>query len=312
MAVQLPGSGKSNPRIIVIAGPTASGKTDFAIQLSKHLESEVISADSRQIYRQLDIGTGKPSGEQLSAVKHYMVSRIEPEKIMTADQFSNAAEKIMHTIHVSGKICLVVGGTGLWIRALIDGLASLPPADATFRKKMKQTAKNEGNAYLYAMLVKVDPESAIRLHPSDQLRVIRALEIQHLSGLPASKIKQQATTTENKSALWLGMDVPRDMLYQRAEQRIERWLDLGWLDEVRQLLGKGISPETPAMQALGYSHLIKHILGEYTYEKAVEFIKRDTRRYIKRQLTWFKAEKRMHWIDPATPPQAIERHFFCS
>jgi tRNA dimethylallyltransferase len=283
--------------IIVVVGPTASGKTKLAIELAQQLDGEIISADSRQIYKKLNIGTGKPTLEQLRQVKHHLVSIVEPEQAVTAEAYSHMAEQALQQIQNDHKKCFLVGGTGLWIRSFVDGLAPVPPADPELRNELKQRAADEGIDNLYAQLKQLDPETAAMLFPADRIRVVRALEICLLTGQKASKLRQLKSSRPPLTTHWFGLSQPREELYSRAETKIDLWLEQGWLEEVKVLLQSGLSEEAPAMQAIGYAHLAKHLKGECSLERATELIKRDTRRYIKRQLTWFRADKRIHWLD---------------
>lgn len=290
--------------IIVVAGPTSAGKTELAVRLAEAIGGEIISADSRQIYRGLEIGAGKPDPEQLRRVPHHLISAAPPQQVVTAADFAARAEAARRDIAVRGKAVLLVGGTGLWIRAFMDGLADTPPPDRELRSRLAARAEAEGAESLHRELQAVDPTAAARLHPADRVRIIRALEIYSLSGRRPSELPK--TARPPRPGLWLGAIRPRAELYARAEARIDAWLEAGWAGEVKSLLASGLTPETPAMQALGYAHLARCARGECTQAQAVEWIKRDTRRYIKRQLTWFLAEPRIHWIEVSGEDAAAE------
>jgi len=281
--------------VLVVVGPTSAGKTELAMRLAEPLGGEIVSADSRQIYQGLDVGTGKPSAEQLQRVPHHLVSSEPPGRVMTAALFAEQADAACREITARGQRVLLVGGTGLWIRAFMDGLAPTSPPDPGVRAQLAARMQAEGRDALHAELARVDPETAARLHPADWIRVIRALEIYHTSGRPASAWPKIAGPA--RPGVWLGVTRPRAELYARAEARIDEWLAAGWVQEVETLLAGGLAPETPAMQALGYSHLVRYVRGEWPLARAVELIKRDTRRYIKRQLTWFLADSRIRWTD---------------
>ncbi len=293
--------------MIILAGPTAAGKTALAIKLAESLNGEIISADSRQIYQGLDIGTGKPDSEELKRVRHHLVSVVSPEKSVSAGDFSRMAEKAFQEIINHGKTCLLVGGTGLWIRAFIDGLTPAPPADPEVRALLTEKAVRHGKQALYQELKKADPVTAARLHPSDQVRIIRALEIFILTGERPSERKHRIPVSVSRPACWLGIIRPREELYARAEQRIDFWIASGWREETDRLLKQGVPAEAPAMQAIGYSHWVKHLSGIYSYDQTVDLIKRDSRRYIKRQLTWFRAEKRLSWVDVSKNEREVMR-----
>ncbi|MBN1595069.1 tRNA (adenosine(37)-N6)-dimethylallyltransferase MiaA [candidate division FCPU426 bacterium] len=285
--------------LIVLAGPTAAGKTALAVALASRMRGEIISADSRQIYRGLDIGTGKPSLAECQKVKHHLLSVAEPAQVVTAEDFALLADQALADITAAGKNAWLVGGTGLWMRAFVDGLAPLPAADPVLRKQLQQRAQKEGNESLHRQLAEADPETAKKLHVSDRLRIIRALEILMLTGEKPSARRRQRPLRAPLPAVWFGITRPRTELYQRAEERIAHWLKEGWLEKVSQVLQTGVQVDAPAMQAIGYSHLARHLQGEYSLERAVDLLKRDTRRYIKRQITWFRAEQRITWVNPS-------------
>jgi len=287
-----------NPALtLVVAGPTAAGKTEFATALAARCGAEIISADSRQIYQKLDIGTGKPTNEQLRQAPHALVSSVPPDQAVTAENFAHMADDAAAAIRGRGKAVMVVGGTGLWIRAFIDGLAPVPAADPVVRQALQEELHALGAPALHGRLAEVDPESAAIINHRDAIRIVRALEIYMQTGRPASALRKEASHRPVIPALWIGVERPREILYQRAQDRIRQWLQAGWLEEVRNLLAEGYSPEAPALQAIGYSHLVRHLREGIAWDQTVEWIQRDTRRYIKRQLTWFKAEKRMCWLD---------------
>lgn len=289
--------------VIAIVGPTSSGKTEFSINLADTLKGEIIISDSRQIYQNLDLGTGKPTPSQMTKIRHHLVSISRPEQAVSAEDYANLALSALSEIQAREKTCLVVGGTGLWIRAFLDGLSPVPAADPALRKQLIQQAEAEGNEALLRQLREADPETAEKLSASDRLRIVRALEIYLQTGEKPSVIRKKKPQRPPIQARWIGMDVPRAELYRRSEKRIDEWISQGWLEEVKQLLNSGVSPHAPAMQAIGYSHLVKHLQGEFDLTRAIELIKRDTRHYIKRQLTWFKADKRVEWVDPSTHPR---------
>ncbi len=293
--------------MIILAGPTAAGKTALAIKLAEQLNGEIISADSRQIYQGLDIGTGKPGPEEMARIRHHLVSVVSPQKSVSAGDFSRMAEKAFQEITNRGKTCLLVGGTGLWIRAFIDGLTPALPADPEIRAMLTEKAVRHGKQALHQELKQADPATAARLHPSDQVRIIRALEIFILTGERPSERKRCIPISVSRPACWLGIVRPREELYARAEQRIDSWLAAGWREEIARLLKQGVPAEASAMQAIGYSHWVKHLSGACSYDQTVALIKRDSRRYIKRQLTWFRAEKRLTWIDVSKNEREVMR-----
>ncbi|NTV52842.1 MAG: tRNA (adenosine(37)-N6)-dimethylallyltransferase MiaA, partial [Candidatus Firestonebacteria bacterium] len=281
---------------VVLVGPTGAGKTALGIRLAEFFQGEIVSADSRQIYRDFNVGTGKPSLQECVRVKHHLISAVSPHTVVTAAEYARLAKARLQDLESRGIPAFIVGGTGLWIRALVDGMAATPPSDTALRARLEQRAKEEGPEAMHAELARLDPITAERLPVGDRLRVIRALEIIQLTGQPASVLRDQPAQ-ELHPAIWLGVTRPRAELYARAEKRIDDWLTQGWLDEVKHLLEQGLDAKCPAFQALGYSHLARHLQGELSWDQTVALIKRDTRRYIKRQLTWFNANERITWFD---------------
>lgn len=280
-------------RIVVIAGPTGSGKTAVALQLAKKIDAEIISADSRQVYRTLNLGTGKPTESELAQVPHHLISAISPESFFSVSQYCDLAEEAFQAIRTRGRVCIVAGGTGLWIRAFLDGLVVSPPPNPEIRQRILQS----GPERLHRELAKIDPQAAARISSNDFIRLVRALEIYHTSGQKPSAVWEVKPTAPHPDAVWYGLYLPRKDLYQVIERRIDEWLEQGWETEVGVLLKSGISENSRSLQTLGYRHLIQCIQGTLDREKAVALIKRDTRRYAKRQLTWFRAEKRIQWLD---------------
>lgn len=285
-------------RIVIICGPTASGKSELALQLAHGLNAEIINADSMQIYRGLDIGTAKPTDEQRSRIPHHLIDIVEPDQPFSAADFAVAAHAAIKDISGRGKRVLVVGGTGLYIRALLKGLVALPGASAELREALKKEALQIGNAAMLEKLRRVDPELAAGLHPNNLVRIIRALEVQQLTGIPLSRYQQEhAFSTQCYESLQIGISVERGLLYSRIEQRVDRMLAEGLLDEVSGLLSRGFGRELKALRSIGYKESIAHLLGELTFDQAANLIKRDTRHYAKRQLTWFKADPDILWFD---------------
>ncbi len=290
----------SQAPVIVIAGPTASGKSAFAVELAKRLGGEIISADSRQVYRDINLGTGKPPERLLRQVPHHMISTLPLTEPMSADQYASQAYGLIQTLSQQGKPSLVVGGSGLWIRALIDGLAPLPPKDDHFRATKKVWSQTHGGPQaLYQELSALDPETADGINPHDELRIIRALEIYHLTGEQPSQLKSKKNSRPALNAIWLGLDHPREDLYRRAETNVDLWLAQGWVKEVEHLL-RSIPQalEQPGCKAIGIQPIVDYLSHRCSYDESVALIKRDTRRYIKRQLTWFKKNQRLLWLRP--------------
>jgi len=303
---------KFSKLLVVLVGPTASGKTAVGIELAKKINAEIISADSRQIYKYLDIGTAKPTRAKtqkrknaktpiiIKGVPHYLIDIIEPDKTYSAGEFRRDAEKIIEKIYARKKTPLVVGGTGLYIRALVDGLSELPSADINLRKKFIQQAKKYGKDYLYKKLQKVDLESAKKIHPQNLPRIIRALEVYHLTKIPLSAWHKKTPFPKYKVKIF-GLSWERDKLYQRINERVDKMREGGILDELKRVMKRSYSKDSPGFQGLGYKHLLKFLNGNHTLEETINLWKRDTRRYAKRQMTWFKKDKRINWIEINQP-----------
>lgn len=289
---------KTIPKLLIICGPTASGKSDLALRLAHELDAEIINADSMQIYRGLDIGTAKPTPEQRARIAHHLIDIVEPDHAFSAAEFAEAAQAAIRDINDRGKRVVVAGGTGLYIRALLKGLVDSPGGSVELRAALHQEALQIGNAAMLEKLRLVDPELAAGLHPNNLVRIIRALEVQQLTGIPlSSHQKEHAFSTHRYESLQIGISVERSQLYSRIEQRVDRMLAEGLLDEVGGLLSAGFGRELKAMRSIGYKEASAHLMGELTLDQATALIKRDTRHYAKRQLTWFKADPDILWFD---------------
>jgi len=282
-------------RIIVICGPTAIGKTAIAIEIAKIFNGEIISADSMQVYRYMDIGTAKPTSAERAEVPHHLADILNPDEPFDAAAFAGKARKTIETLSTKGILPIIVGGTGLYIRALLHGIFEGKTSDADIRKRLKEQAQAQGIDALYQRLRECDPHTAI--HPNDEFRIIRALEIFEISGQPASEHHRQHGFKDNPfDALSIALFTDREILYDRINRRVDMMLEQGLLDEVKMLLNMGYSPNLKSMQSIGYRHLLDFMNGDFSYEEAVRLFKRDTRRYAKRQITWFKSEPDMIWV----------------
>ncbi len=286
--------------LLVLAGPTATGKTGLAIALARRLDGEVVSADSRQIYRGMDIGTAKPTPQQRALVPHHLLDVVAPDEPYTLAQYQADAQAAIAAIHTRGRLPLLVGGTGLYIRAVVDNLAipRVPPNPA-LRQQLEDEAAAHGSAALHARLAALDPTGAARIDPANLRRVIRALEVTLLTGQPFSA--QQGTRPSPYRPLFLGLNGPRHVLYQRADQRVNAMLAAGLVQEVQRLLAAGYGWRLPSMSSLGYQEIASFLRGESSLEAAVERLKFNTHHYIRRQLTWFRAEPRLRWLDCTAP-----------
>lgn len=296
------------PKIVVIAGPTASGKSGLAVDLARSLSAEIVNADSMQVYRRMDIGTAKPTYEERHGVPHHLLDVVDPDEPFNAALYRRMALPVVTDISSRGKACLVVGGTGLYIRTLVGGLIKTPPSDPGVREALRRECDEYGPALLHDRLKHLDPQAAAAIHPNDQMRIIRALEIIHISRHPPSDLmKRHGFRDRSVEALKICLEVERETLYGRINERTLRMLHVGLLEETRGLLDRGYSPDLKPMQAIGYRHMIRHIQGKWSLDEAVHALQRDTRRYAKRQLTWFKAEPDVIWIDPGAIHMVLER-----
>lgn len=299
----------SPPRLLVICGPTASGKSDLAIELARELDAEIINADSMQVYRGMDIGTAKPAPQQRAEIHHHLIDVAAPDRLFSAADFADAADRAIGDIIARGKRIIVAGGTGLYIRALLKGLVESPSGAGEVRRQLQEEARELGNQAMLEKLAQVDPESAARIHPNNLVRIIRALEVHRLTGLPLSTFQDRhGFSRQRYPALQIGISVERQELYRRIEARVERMIRDGLVDEVKGLLAAGYGADLKAMRAIGYKEICMHLAGETTLEEAVALIKRDSRRYAKRQLTWFTAEGDTIWLEYPTNFASILKH----
>ena len=287
------------PKIIVFCGPTGVGKTAMSLEAARKFDGEIVNADSMQVYRELDVGTAKPTAEEQSVTRHHLIDILEPTEEFDAARFVILAKKVITEIGAQGKIPLVVGGTGFYIKALIYGLPETALTDPAIRQHLKNEQEQFGSQALYDRLKKVDAVTAKRLHPNDTFRVIRALEVYAATGKPLSEIHaKHRFQTKRYEALKIGLNLPRQELYDRIDHRVLAMMDAGFLQEVEALMQKGYSADLKSMQALGYRHMTACLRGKLSFEEAVTTMQRDTRHYAKRQLTWFKKDPEIHWLHP--------------
>jgi tRNA dimethylallyltransferase len=284
--------------LICIVGPTAVGKTEIAIQLAQHLDAEIVSLDSRQIYRGMDIGTAKPTPDQRQAVPHHLIDCVDVDQPFSVAEYQRLADTAIAEIRGRGKRTMAVGGAGLYFRGIIDGLFDGPGADAEIRAKLQREADEHGNVALHERLRRCDPETANRVHPNNLVRVIRALEIYELTGKPISSLQQQWKMNEPRYLFRaFGLNMPREVLYRRIEERVDRMVEAGLIEEVKGLLDQGYPRNCVAMQSFGYKELIDYLDGKRTLDEAIALLKQNTRRFAKRQLTWFRNDPRIEWLD---------------
>ena len=285
--------------LIILTGPTAVGKTELSIALAKAINGEIISADSMQVYKHMDIGSAKITKEEMDGVIHYLVDVIEPSEEFNVVRFQQMAKEAMNIIYAKGKIPIVVGGTGFYIQALLNDIDFEDTReDASYRAKLEEEAKQYGATYLHNKLKEVDPQSAIDIHANNVKRVIRALEYFHLTNEPISKhneIQRQKQSPYNFAYFVLNMD--RDLLYERINKRIDIMMESGLVREVEWLKNQGYTSDMVSMKGLGYKEILEYLDGAYSLEEAIYILKRDTRHFAKRQITWFKREKDVIWLE---------------
>jgi len=284
-------------RVIVILGPTCSGKTSLSLMLAKSLKTEIISADSRQIYKILTIGTAKPTVSELKIVKHHFIDSLNPDVEFNVSKFEIETLKIIDELHKQNKIPIVVGGSGLYIKAIVEGLWNDVDTDADFRAILLKEKDEFGTQFLYDKLVKVDPKSAETMLSQNWKRVIRALEVFHLTGKSILEFHQEHKRESDYEFHQFGLNWEREVLYKNIETRVDEMISDGLVDEVKSILKSGYSSELNSLNTVGYKEIIAHLNGEYDLERAIELIKRNTRRFSKRQMTWFRKDKSIKWFD---------------
>jgi tRNA dimethylallyltransferase len=294
------------PRVVILLGPTGVGKSKLAIEWAEALGGEIISADSMQVYRYMDIGTAKPTPDDQKRVRHHLIDLVTPDQPFHAALYRTLGRKAIDQLYQDKKPIWVVGGTGLYIKTLTQGLFSSPKIDPQIRELLKQEAKEKGSDALYERLKKVDPKTAFQLHPNDLFRIIRALEVFDSTGAPISFYREQHRFGERPyKTLKIGLERNREKLYDRIEERVDQMLENGFLQEVEKLMEMGYGPELKPMQSLGYKQTVQFLMKEIKWDEAVRQIKRDTRHYAKRQLTWFKADPEVQWWDESTDRRKI-------
>ena len=285
--------------LIVLTGPTAAGKTHLSIALAKAVNGEIISADSMQVYRHMDIGSAKITPEEMDGVPHHLVDVLEPTEDFNIVLFQQMAKAAMEEIYAKGKIPILVGGTGFYIQAITKDIDfTQAEQEDGYRQELEQLAAEQGNEHLHQMLQEVDPVSAKEIHANNVKRVIRALEFYHQNHSPISAHNQEQKEHETPYNLaYFVLNVPRELLYKRIDDRIDEMLDEGLLEEVQKLKDMGYHRGMVSMQGLGYKEILAYLDGEYPLEEAVRILKRDTRHFAKRQLTWFRREKDTIWMN---------------
>lgn len=293
------GMNPNKPKVVVIAGPTASGKTSAGLSLGEQFAGEIVSADSVQIYRYLDVGSAKPTLEERARVTHHMIDIRDPDEEFSAGDYVREARRCIREIADRGAVPFVVGGTGLYIRLLLGGIGDMPAADHELRERLRSEERAKGTGTLHARLADLDPDAAEDIPPQNLTRIVRALEVIYLSGKRFSQIRaEHAFRDRPYDELLLCLTPPREELYKRIDQRVDSMIESGLLEEVSNLFQRGYARGLKSMQSLGYRHAGLILDGELEHDDAVRLMKRDTRRYAKRQFTWFRSEPEAMWFDP--------------
>ncbi|SEA19377.1 tRNA (adenosine(37)-N6)-dimethylallyltransferase MiaA [Selenomonas ruminantium] len=283
-------------KLIVILGPTAVGKTDLSIELAKKIDTEIISGDSMLFYRGFDIGSAKPSVEERRGIVHHLVDNLEPWESFNVTDFVREGQQLIHALNAQGKIPIIAGGTGLYIKALLEGYEFNETADhSDYRQELTALAEEKGRGYIHGLLQKADPEAAERIHANNLRRVIRALEVAHFGGEQISQQKEYGEGDLAYDVYVVGLNRERQGLYQRINERVELMFAAGLEAEVKTLLAGGVTRDMQAMQGIGYKETAAYLAGEMTREEAVDLIKKSTRHFAKRQLTWFRKMPYIHW-----------------
>ena len=292
------------PPVLAIVGATATGKSALGMALAERLSGEIVSADALQAYRGFDIGTAKPSRADRERVPHHLIDILEPHEAYSAGEFERRARAAIACIQGRGRVPIVVGGSGLYQRALFAGISPVPAGEPAVRRELRERLEAEGLDALREELARLDPQTAARLSAGDGQRVLRALEVALVSGRPLSSwIAEQPFGTQGIAVIRFGLTLPRTILYDQISGRVAGMVEAGWREEVVGLLRQGLSPDLPAFQAIGYRQLVRHLEGDESLEQAIAEIVKQTRRFAKRQETWFRKESDITWL----PAQELER-----
>lgn len=287
-----------NREIIIVAGPTAVGKTKYAIEIAKNFNGEIVSSDSMQLYKFMDIGSAKPTQEEQNQVKHYLVDEIDPREPFSVAEYQKRARDAIEQIFSKGKTPVISGGTGLYVNSLIyDMDFSAPPVGNEYRNKLENLAVEHGNEYVHQLLSKQDSEAAARIHPNNLKKVIRALEVAENSEQGIQPFEKSFVKTSDYAYKLIGLSRNREELYERINLRVDMLLDMGLVDEIKGLLDMGLTSDSISMKGIGYKEIIGYLNGEYDLEHAVYLVKRNTRHYAKRQITWFKRYDDIKWFN---------------
>jgi len=294
--------------VIILIGPTAAGKTALSLELARRFAGEIAGLDSMQVYRHMDIGTAKATPEEQRQVPHHLLDLVNPDEEYHAARYVRDAIEVCRAIAARGRLPLLVGGSGLYLRALQEGLFAIPANDETVRAGLRERLKQEGRAVLFAELAGMDPESAARIHVNDTHRLLRALEILQATGVSWTEhLRRQRPRPVFARMLKIGLRHERNILYERINLRVQQMVDLGLLEEVEKLSGLGYGAELKPMQAIGYRHMLHFLSGAWSWDEAFSLLARDTRRYAKRQLTWFGGDADIHWVEPQDRQAVFDR-----
>ncbi len=289
--------------VIAVVGPTASGKTGLAIDIAKYTDGEIISADSMQIYKHMNIGSAKPTPSECAEAVHHMIDFLEPYEEFSVADYTDMAHKVIYDIYARGKVPVMAGGTGLYINSVINDITfGEIDADYNLRDELNNTAKEKGNEYLLNMLWEIDPEAAEKMHPNNLRRIIRAIEFYRVTGKRISEHQEETQRTVSRyEPLMFCIDWDREVLYERINKRVDIMIEEGLADEVKRLADMGCTREMNSMKGIGYKEVMDYLDGKTSMEGTVEIIKQSSRRYAKRQLTWFRRDKRIHYLNPQKP-----------
>ena len=286
-------------KVVAVVGPTGAGKTTVGLHLARELGGEIVGADAVQLYRELDVGSAKPTAAERAAAPHHLIDEVDAAAPYTAADFERDASAAIRDIAGRGRVPILVGGTTLYVRALLHGLCPAPPGDEVIRQRLAERAREEGWPALHAELGKLDPDAAARVHPNDRIRIERALEVVLATGRPLTRVQQDHAFPGNGfPAFQIALRLPREVLYERIDRRVRQMFEEGWIQEVESLLERGYDPDLKPLQAIGYRDVVRLVRGEQGREEAVQRIQRDTRRFAKRQMTWLRKEPGVHWHDP--------------
>lgn len=295
--------------LVAIVGPTASGKSELALSLAEAFSGEIVNYDSLQIFRDLDIGTAKPSAQERQRVPHHMIDIRDPVDVFTAGDYQREARSVLHAIKARGKLPILVGGTGLYLRAVLEGLFQGPQRSTYWRNRLEMISERKGRDYLHRVLSRLDPATAARIAERDKPKVIRALEVRLETGKALSRHLTEGARQpiSGFTVQVIGLNPPRTELYQRIDERVRRMFEAGLMDEVRGLLASGIPPSAKAFEAIGYRQLIESSDSCIPAEETIRIIQRDTRRYAKRQMTWFRNQSDVTWFDGPGDNEEIKK-----